>query len=274
VLNICSWADLNSTTQHLASQLVYPQREQALAFVNQFIPYYLIMTIIKNQPLLGAPGGTHAIPLRRKKENIHQAREGQFQHHRRLRRISAEQPPQTNSSSNHRWDWRARSPRRNLADNEDGDDNNNNKHFDAIGAMHLSNCHLVLWTGDITIGTPPQPFTLDFDTGSSDLWVPSKHCDQTCLTFEGWRRYDSSQSSTYHKAPTSGKFLAEYVDGEKVSGKFAKDVLRLGDIVTIDEQVFGEITALENFETCSVEEGVFGLAFNLELRSFPTPLVR
>ena len=75
------------------------------------------------------------------------------------------------------------------------------------------------WTGTVSIGTPAQKFTIDFDTGSSDLWIPSSSC--TSSTCKSKDRYTASSSSTSSKK--SGSFSIEYGDGSTVSGPIYTD---------------------------------------------------
>ena len=198
-------------------------------------------------------GDAVVVKLRRDPERFYNAFWGQLRHHRRRR---MERLDHQNDASLSYGSWR-----RSL-----------NKH---VGSVALSNCHLVLWTGEIGLGTPPQNFAVDFDTGSSDLWVPSSKCDATCDAYGGWRRYDEALSSTYSKASQNSlenAFEEHYADGEVVSGEHAQDVLQLGELV-VEKQVFAQIKTLENFETCASEEGVFGLAFSMiSSHNFPTPI--
>ena len=75
------------------------------------------------------------------------------------------------------------------------------------------------WAGSITIGSNKQKFLIDFDTGSSDLWVPSSSCNST--TCHSKNKYTASSSKTSSKK--SGSFTIEYGDGSTVSGPVYTD---------------------------------------------------
>jgi hypothetical protein len=60
----------------------------------------------------------------------------------------------------------------------------------------------VLYYGPLSLGTPPQVLTVDVDTGSADLWVPSS-CG-ACRS----RQFSPAHSSTYRA--TSESFAITY----------------------------------------------------------------
>lgn len=84
---------------------------------------------------------------------------------------------------------------------------------------------------NVTLGTPPQPFSLQLDTGSSDLWV-----DAATNSSVKAPAFDSSASSTYNKLDVV--LNDTYVDGSSALGPYGTDTLRLGD-VTLEDFEFG-----------------------------------
>ncbi len=82
------------------------------------------------------------------------------------------------------------------------------------------------WTGPITIGAPNQPFTIDFDTGSADLWVTSSSCNSNLC--KGKKKYDHSKSST--SKTESGTFSIRYNDNSTVKGDIYTDTVTVAGI--------------------------------------------
>ncbi|KAI3456479.1 hypothetical protein Pfo_013142 [Paulownia fortunei] len=111
--------------------------------------------------------------------------------------------------------------------------------------------------GEIGIGTPPQKFTVIFDTGSSNLWVPSAKCYFSVPCFFH-SKYKSSHSSTYKK---NGKSAAIHYGTGAISGFFSEDNVKIGDLV-VKGQEFIEATREPSVTFLVAKfDGLLGLGF-------------
>ncbi|KIJ14864.1 hypothetical protein PAXINDRAFT_134519, partial [Paxillus involutus ATCC 200175] len=93
------------------------------------------------------------------------------------------------------------------------------------GGDALTDANSQLWYGTISVGTPANTYTVDFDTGSSDLFLPGPNCGSTC---SGHAVYNPSSSST---SKDLGKtFSLLYGDDSTVTGEQYTDTLSISGL--------------------------------------------
>lgn len=111
--------------------------------------------------------------------------------------------------------------------------------------------------GDITVGTPAVKFTVDFDTGSSDFFLPAASCGTTC---DGHTKYNPSASTS---SIVGGKaFTLTYGDGSNVSGSTYGDTVTVAGL-TAKNQTVGAATRYSSgfAATRFPPDGLVGLGY-------------
>ncbi|KAK9133333.1 hypothetical protein Scep_012861 [Stephania cephalantha] len=126
-----------------------------------------------------------------------------------------------------------------------------------VDIVGLKNYMDAQYFGEIGVGSPPQKFTVIFDTGSSNLWVPSSKCYFSVACYFH-AKYKATRSSTYNK---DGKSASIHYGTGAISGFFSRDHVKVGDLVVKDQE-FIEATREPSITFMVAKfDGILGLGF-------------
>ncbi|KAG7192117.1 Vacuolar protease A [Scheffersomyces spartinae] len=121
----------------------------------------------------------------------------------------------------------------------------------------LTNYLNAQYFAEILLGTPGQPFKVILDTGSSNLWVPSKDCSSLACFLHS--KYDHDKSTTYKANGTEASI--QYGSGS-MEGYVSNDLLTIGDLI-IPKQDFLEATSEPGLAFAFGKfDGILGLAYD------------
>uniref|UniRef100_A0A3Q1K8A4 pepsin A n=2 Tax=Anabas testudineus TaxID=64144 RepID=A0A3Q1K8A4_ANATE len=127
--------------------------------------------------------------------------------------------------------------------------------FIQTGIESMTNDADLSYYGVISIGTPAQSFSVIFDSGSSNLWVPSVYCSsQAC---ENHNQFNPQDSSTFQWGDES--LSIQYGTGS-MTGYLGSDTVQVGGI-SVANQVFGLSQTEAPFMAEMAADGILGLAF-------------
>ncbi|KAJ8663214.1 hypothetical protein O0I10_001391 [Lichtheimia ornata] len=147
---------------------------------------------------------------------------------------------------------------------------------DVRHAVELDSVNVdVEYVGAVEIGTPPQTFEMDFDTGSSDIWVPSSNCSvcskngtflssksktffpEAATTMDNTTMISANDTNDGHNS----SWTLQYGDGSTVEGNKGYDTITVGN-ATAKHQLFGLANKVsQQFIEDERLDGIFGLGF-------------
>ncbi|KAF8268682.1 acid protease [Lactarius quietus] len=114
-----------------------------------------------------------------------------------------------------------------------------------------------LWYGPITVGTPPVTYTVTFDTGSSDMFLPGTDCDMTC---DGHMLYNPSSSTT--SSAVKQRFKLEYGYRDAVAGELYTDTVTLAGYIATGQSVGAANIYSSGFQSVQdPADGLLGMGF-------------
>jgi len=134
--------------------------------------------------------------------------------------------------------------------------------------VYLNTTDRLAYFGNISIGQPAQNFSVIFDTGSSDLWVPWLKCkSEFCKASHLFNNEVSETCVVYENQP----FDITYGTGA-VSGVVATDQLQVGD-TKIEGQNFGLVDQTSQDMVPGRFDGVLGLGLPALSQFNATPVL-
>ncbi|XP_062298162.1 pepsin A-like [Scomber scombrus] len=136
----------------------------------------------------------------------------------------------------------------------------------AVAGEPMTNDADLCYYGIISIGTPPQSFKVIFDSGSSNLWVPSIYCNSPACN--NHHKFNPTTSSTYRR--NGGSLKIQYGTGS-MTGILGYDTVMVGGLA-VRNQIFGLSQTEAPFMQHMRADGILGLAYPRLSASGATPV--
>lgn len=117
----------------------------------------------------------------------------------------------------------------------------------------------VEYLAPVQLGTPPQTLNLNFDTGSSDLWVFSS---QTPSSQQNGQTLYKTESSSTAQPLANHTWTITYGDGSRSAGNVFLDAVSVGGVTVHQQAVEVATSVSSSFTRDTASSGLLGLAFD------------